>query len=155
MIETKMPGGNPGKCPSGSTYVTMTVGGQLCGIAVTNVRDIIETRAMTRIPLASPEIIGSLNLRGRIVTAIDLRRRLGLSPHEKGQTRMSVIVEQEGGLYCLVVDSVWEVMNFDDQRLEPNPPTLGSKWQDLSAGIYRLPSELLVILDTERVLAVT
>ena len=155
MIETKVLGGNPGRCPSGSTFVTMTVGGQLCGIAVTSVQDIIETRAMTRIPLASPEIIGSLNLRGRIVTAVDLRRCLRLPPRDEGQTRMSVVVEQQGELYSLVVDSVREVMNCDDQRLEPNPPTLGTVWRNFSTGIYRLPSELLVILDTERVLAFT
>src|ERR1051326_2824080 len=80
-------------------YVTLTVGGQLCGIPVLGVRDILAEQPITRIPLAAPEIAGSLNLRGRIVTAIDLRRRLGLPPPEHNQKRMSVVAAQAGGLY--------------------------------------------------------
>lgn len=143
-----------GTAGMGSAFVTITVGGQLCGIPVLRVRDIIKTQSMSRIPLAPPEIAGSLNLRGRIVTAIDLRRRLGLPPREAGRTPMSVVVERQGELYSLVVDSVREVMAFDDQRLEPNPQTLGAAWREFSAGIYRLQSDLMVVLDTERVLSV-
>lgn len=137
----------------GATLVTIAVGGQLCGIPVLTVRDIIETQRMSRIPLVPPEIAGSLNLRGRIVTAIDLRQRLGLPPSGNGRTPMSVVVERQGELYSLVVDSVREVMAFDDQRIEPNPQTLGTTWREFSAGIYRLQSDLLVVLDTERVLS--
>lgn len=137
----------------GATFVTITVGGQLCGVPVLAVRDIIETQRMSRIPLAPPEIAGSLNLRGRIVTAIDLRRRLGFPPREDGGRPMSVVVERQGELYSLVVDSVREVMAFDGQRIEPNPQTLGPAWREFSAGIYRLQSDLLVVLDTERVLS--
>lgn len=137
----------------GATFVTITVGGQLCGIPVLTVRDIIETQRMSRIPLTPPEIAGSLNLRGRIVTAIDLRRRLGMPPRDEGILPMSVVVERQGELYSLVVDSVREVMAFDDQCIEPNPQTLGTKWREFSAGIYRLQSDLVVVLDTERVLS--
>ena len=136
----------------GSTFVTMTVGSQVCGIPVLEVRDVIETQAMTRIPLAPVEIAGSLNLRGRIVTAIDLRRRLGLSPRDGTQAKMSVVIERQGDLYSLMVDSVQEVVNFSDQRLEPNPPTLRDKWRELSVGVYRRNSDLLIVLNTERVL---
>lgn len=139
---------------SAATFVTMTVREQLCGIAVLSVRDIIVTRAMTRIPLAPPEIAGSLNLRGRIVTAIDLRRRLGLLARDDGQASMSVVVERQGELYSLVVDSVREVIELDGQRLEPNPPTLAAAWREFSNGIYRLQSDLLVVLNTERLLAI-
>ncbi len=140
--------------PVASMFVTMTVRGQLCGIPVLSVRDIIVTQAMTRIPLASPEIAGSMNLRGRIVTAIDLRRRLNLPPRENGQAGMSVVVERQGELYSLVVDSVREVIEFDNRQMEPNPPTLAAGWREFSTGIYRLQSELLVVLNTERVLAI-
>lgn len=137
----------------GATFVTITVGDQLCGIPVLTVRDIIETQRMSRIPLTPPEIAGSLNLRGRIVTAIDLRRRLGMPPRDGGMPPMSVVVERQGELYSLVVDSVREVMTFDDQCIVPNPQTLETKWREFSAGIYRLQSDLVVVLDTERVLS--
>jgi len=140
--------------PSASMFVTMTVRGQLCGIPALSVRDIIVTQAMTRIPLAPPEIAGSMNLRGRIVTAIDLRRRLNLPSREPGQAGMSVVVERLGELYSLVVDSVREVIEFDDRQMEANPPTLSAAWREFSTGIYRMQSELLVVLNTERVLAI-
>ena len=133
-------------------YVTLTVGGQLCGIPVLGVRDILAEQPITRIPLAAPEIAGSLNLRGRIVTAIDLRRRLSLPPPAPDQKRMSVVVEQSGELYALLVDHVSEVMNLDSGLSERNPPTLGRNWATFSAGIYRLDGRLLVILDVARLL---
>lgn len=138
-----------------STFVTMSVHGQLCGIPVLKVRDVIASPAMTPIPMAPPEVAGSLNLRGRIVTAIDLRRRLRLpAARSDGRATMSVVVEQQGELYSLIVDTVREVVELDADSLEPNPPTLGAAWRDVSAGIYRLQSDLLVVLNTDRVLAV-
>ncbi len=136
-----------------TTFVTMTVHSQLCGIAVLRVRDIIITPAMTRIPLAPPEIAGSLNLRGRIVTAIDLRRRLDLPRRAAGDPGMSVVVERQGELYSLIVDAVREVITIDDRLLDTNPPTLAASWCAFSAGILRLQAELLVVLDTDRLLA--
>ena len=133
--------------------VTMTVQNQLCGIPVGNVRDVIVTGEMTRIPLAPPQIAGSLNLRGRIVTAIDLRRRLDMPRRQEGQASMSVVVEQNGELYSLVVDTVREVIELGDHHLEPNPPTLSTVWRDFSAGVYRLQPDLLVLLNTDRLLA--
>jgi purine-binding chemotaxis protein CheW len=140
--------------PSASMFVTMTVGGQLCGIPVLNVRDIIVTPEMTRIPLAPPEIAGSMNLRGRIVTGIDLRRRLKLPPQAAGEKGMSVVVEHQGELYSVVVDTVREVAEFDDRQLEPNPPTMEATWREISCGIYRLHSELLLVLDKQRLLTI-
>ena len=137
-----------------SMFVTMTVRGQLCGIPVLSVRDIIVTQKMTRIPLAPPEIAGSMNLRGRIVTAIDLRRRLHLPARDSGEAGMSVVVERQGELYSRVVDSVREVIEFDEHQIEANPPTLAAGWREFSSGIYRMASELLVVLNTERVLAI-
>lgn len=95
-----------------------------------------------------------MNLRGRIVTAIDLRRRLRLPPRDSGQPGMSVVVERHGELYSLVVDSVREVVEFDDRLLEPNPPTLSAAWREFSTGIYRLQTELLVVMNVEQVLAI-
>src|SRR5271155_2725675 len=132
--------------------VTLTVAEQLCGVPVLAVRDILGEQTITRIPLAPPEIAGSLNLRGRIVTAIDLRRRLNLPPPPPGQKRMSVVADQGGELYALLVDQVSEVMSLDAALFERNPPTLERNWALFSRGIYRLDGKLLVILDVARLL---
>ena len=117
------------------------------------VRDILGEHAITRIPLAPTEIAGSLNLRGRIVTAIDLRRRLRLPPAPAGQPRMSVVAEQGGELYALLVDQVSEVMSLKASAFEHNPPTLPAAWAQFSTGIYRLDGRLLVVLDVGKLLA--
>ncbi|HET8995866.1 MAG TPA: chemotaxis protein CheW [Acetobacteraceae bacterium] len=135
-------------------FVTLTLADQLCGVPVQGVRDILSEQAITRIPLAPPEIAGSLNLRGRIVTAIDLRRRLKLPPPQAGQPRMSVVAEQGGELYALLVDQVSEVMTLRADAFERNPPTLPPEWAAYSQGIFRLDGKLLVVLDVGRLLAV-
>jgi purine-binding chemotaxis protein CheW len=135
--------------------VTLTVADQLCGVPVLAVRDILGEQAITRIPLAPPEIAGSLNLRGRIVTAIDLRRRLHLPPAPPNQPRMSVVAEQGGELYALLVDGVSEVLSLDATQFERNPPTLEKTWAAFSTGIYRLDGRLLVVLDVSRLLTLS
>jgi purine-binding chemotaxis protein CheW len=134
-------------------FVTLTVADQLCGVPVLAVRDILGEHKITRIPLAPPEIAGSLNLRGRIVTAIDLRRRLRLPPASAGQPPMSVVAEQGGELYALLVDQVSEVMSLKASAFEQNPPTLPPEWARFSTGIYRLEGRLLVVLDVGKILA--
>ena len=136
-------------------FVTLTVADQLCGIPVLGVRDILGEQVITRIPLAPPEIAGSLNLRGRIVTAIDLRRRLKLPPPPAGARRMSVVAEQGGELYALLVDQVSEVMSLKPSAFERNPPTLPPTWTKFSVGVYRLEDRLLVVLDVGRLLALS
>lgn len=136
-------------------FVTLTVADQLCGVPVLGVRDILGEQTITRIPLAPPEIAGSLNLRGRIVTAIDLRRRLQLDPPPEGTKRMSVVAEQGGELYALLVDQVSEVMSLKASAFERNPPTLPATWAAFSTGIYRLDGRLLVVLDVARLLDIT
>jgi len=132
--------------------VTVTVGGQLFGIPVLQVQDVLGPQRITRIPLAPAEIAGSLNLRGRIVTAIDLRVRLGLAASAERDKRMSVVVEHGGELYSLLVDVVGEVLTLDRGECERNPGTLDAFWRDVSAGIFKLDGQLLVILDVARLL---
>jgi purine-binding chemotaxis protein CheW len=147
--------GTPRGSEEESTFVTLSVADQLCGVPVLAVRDILGPQIITRIPLAPPEIAGSLNLRGRIVTAIDLRRRLRLPAATAGLDRMSVVAEQGGELYALLVDQVSEVMSLRVSQFERNPPTLPAVWAEFSSGIYRLAGRLLVVLDVARILALS
>lgn len=132
-------------------FVTFIIADQLFGIPVLKVQDVLSQHNITRIPLAPPEIAGSLNLRGRIVTAMDVRLRLGLPPKE-GRGSMSIVAEHEGELYSLMVDSVGEVLALKASDYERNPPTLEQKFREYSVGIYRLDEKLLVVLDVNRLL---
>jgi purine-binding chemotaxis protein CheW len=107
---------------------------------------------LTRVPLAAPEIAGVLNLRGRIVTAIDMRRRLGLPPREDARPPMAVGIELRGESYGLLIDTVGEVMKLNDGTREANPVNLDTRLARVSAGVHRLDGQLLVILDVDRVL---
>lgn len=133
-------------------YVTMTVVDQLFGIPVLTVQDVLGPQRITRIPLSPPEIAGALNLRGRIVTAIDVRRRLGLPPRGEDTSSMSVVVDHKGELYSLIVDAVGEVMSLPADAYERNPATLDPRWREVSGGIYRLKGKLLVVLEVPRLL---
>lgn len=132
-------------------FVTARVGGQLFGIPVLAVRDILGPQKLASIPLAPPEIAGALNLRGRIVTAIDLRRRLGLDPADREKS-MSVVVDHHGELYSLLIDEVGEVLSVPAEAFEHNPPTMEGRWREVSVGIFRLEDRLLVVLDVDRLL---
>jgi purine-binding chemotaxis protein CheW len=132
-------------------YVTIYIADQLFGIPVLQVQDVLGPQRITRVPLAPVEVAGSLNLRGRIVTAIDLRRRLHLSPRE-GVKSMSVVVDLKGELYSLLVDNVGEVLSLSAATFEVNPATLDPTWREVSVGIHRLEGSLIIILDVARLL---
>jgi len=133
-------------------FVSITVAGQLFGIPVLQVQDVLGPQRITRIPLAPLEVAGSLNLRGRIVTAIDLRTRLRLPPLPEGQSGMSIVVDHGGELYSIIIDAVGEVLSLSGEAAERNPVTLDPVWREVSAGIYRLKEALLIVLDVARVL---
>lgn len=138
-------------------FVTMFIEGQMFGIPVLMVQDVLGPQKITRIPLAPPEVAGSLNLRGRIVTAIGVRKRLRLKQREGEEhgEGMSVVVDMKGELYSLMVDSVGEVLSLPSAKFERNPPTLDPLWREFSNGIYRLEDKLLVVLDVPRLLDFT
>lgn len=136
----------------GTQFVTVRLAGQLLGIPVLSVHDVLNAQKITRIPLAAGWIAGVLNLRGRIVTAINLRERLGFPPRDDGDEDMSIVVEYNNESYSLQIDTVGEVLNLDDEPMEKNPVTLDKRWREVSRGIYRLEKELLVILDVRRIL---
>jgi purine-binding chemotaxis protein CheW len=133
-------------------YVTLMLEDQLCGVPVLSVRDVLAGQPITRIPLAPPEVAGNLNLRGRIVTAIDLRRRLRLPPRPPERKAISVVTELGSELYALLVDQVSEVLTLNLADMERNPPTLPPIWAEHSHGIYRVGKRLLVVLDVEKLL---
>ena len=133
-------------------FVTVTIADQVFGIPVLEVRDVLRPQDMTRVPLAPREVAGVLNLRGRIVTAIDVRCRLNLPPRDEGEKGMNVVVDFHGEPYALVFDSVGEVLSLPDESCERTPPTLNPRWREVSDGIYRLDGRLLVVLEVERLL---
>jgi purine-binding chemotaxis protein CheW len=135
-------------------YVTLMLGDQLCGVPVLAVRDVLAKQPIARIPLAPPEVAGNLNLRGRIVTAIDLRQRLRLPKRAPDAGAMSVVTEQGSELYALLVDQVSEVVTLNTADMERNPPTLPPVWAENSRGIYRVSERLMVVLDVEKLLQI-
>ena len=133
--------------------VSMQVGGQMFGAPVLKVQDVILQTAINVVPRSPPEVAGSLNLRGRIVTAIDMRRRLGMPPRAPEESFMCVIIERAGELFALLVDDVGDVLWLSDETFEQVPVTLSAAWRGLCDGLYRLEGELLLALNVEKVLA--
>jgi purine-binding chemotaxis protein CheW len=135
-----------------SEYVTFLVAGQRFGLPILRVQDVFVPDRITRVPLASPEVAGLINLRGRIITLIDMRRRLGLSDAVAVESVMAIGIESRGESYGLLVDSVGEVLKLDDNLREANPVNLEPRLAELSSGIHRLEEQLLVLIDVDRVL---
>lgn len=146
----------PGKGTAVATetrdFVTVYLHGQLLGFPVLAIHDVLSPQKITPVPLAPAAIKGVLNLRGRIVTAVDLRERLGLPPREDGEASMSVVAEHKGEPYSLQIDSVGDVLSLPVENFERNPITLDPRWQEVSSGIFRLDGELMVVLDVDRLL---
>ncbi|MBB4040741.1 purine-binding chemotaxis protein CheW [Microvirga flocculans] len=134
-------------------FVTVTVAGQLLGLPINRVHDVFVVSEMTTVPLAPPEIAGLLNLRGRVVTAVSLRRRLGLEDLRDSERRMAVGLENHGEAYGLLVDEVGEVLKLDPDEMQPNPVHMDRGWVGLSQGVHQLRDKLLIVLDVDAVLA--
>jgi purine-binding chemotaxis protein CheW len=147
--------GNLSSSPGGVTeYVTVMVAGQMFGLPIACVHDVFVPDRMTKVPQAPPEIAGVLNLRGRIVTAIDMRLRLGLPARDAQARSMAVGIDENGESYGLLVDSVGEVLTLADNALERNPINLDTRMAGISTGVHRLEGQLLIALDIDRVLDV-
>ena len=132
-------------------YVTAVIGGQLFGLPISRVQDVFMPERLTRVPLSSSEIAGVLNLRGRIVTLVDMRRRLGLSGGSD-KSSLAIGVELRGESYGLLIDAIGEVLKLDEDAREPNPVNLDPRLARVSTGIHRLNDRLLLVLDVDRVL---
>jgi purine-binding chemotaxis protein CheW len=126
-------------------FVTMTLADQLFGIPTAEVQDVHRLQSITPIPLAPPEIAGALNIRGKIVTAVDLRRRLGIPTMDRqGKDMMSIVAEYNEHLYSLLIDQIGEVMSLPDRDMQNNASTMDVRWREISEGIYRLDGRLMV-----------
>ena len=138
-------------------FVTFTISGQLFGIPILLVRDILHLENIAKIPLAPPKIKGSVNIRGRIVTVVSVRVSLGLKERDNDSDsdkiiNMGVTIEQNGNLYTLLVDSIGDVVSPSPDSYEGAPGTLDPTWRAFALGIYRLEGRLMVVLDVDRIL---
>ncbi len=141
---------------SSTEYVTFQIGSQTFGTSVLEVHDVFRPSKVTKVPLSKPDIAGVLNLRGRIVTAIDARARLGL-PQREGDPDdiMAIGIEQNGESFGLIIDSVGEVVRLNENDMEQNPVNLDPIWASVSKGVHRMDDKLLIVMDIGRVLAVS
>ncbi|MCC5995773.1 MAG: chemotaxis protein CheW [Oceanicaulis sp.] len=128
-------------------YVTVHVGGQLFGVEVSEIREVFSPHGITPVPRAPAEIAGLLNLRGRIVTAVETRVRLGLPPRGEDEPVMALGLEEGSELFGVLVDEVGEVLRLDPAAAEPAPGHLDAQWRAMIKGVYRLEEQLLAILD--------
>jgi purine-binding chemotaxis protein CheW len=133
-------------------YVTVTIGEHFFGLPIARVQDVFVPARLTRVPLAPPEVAGILNLRGRVVTAIDMRSRLDLGMRRPDQAVMAIGIELKGESYGLLVDAVGEVMQLPNNACEAKPANLEPTLGRVAAGIYRLEGQLMIVLDVDRVL---
>ena len=133
-------------------YVTFRLDRQWLGIPVVLIQEVLAGQEVTPVPLSPPQVEGFLNLRGQIVTAVDLRAVLGLPPRAEGLPHMNLVVEDDEELFSLIVDEVGDVMEVGEASLEPTPRTLDPLWKRCSLGVVRMQRGLLVVLDVDAVL---
>lgn len=131
-------------------FATFVLNGLFFGVDVLKVQEVIRYQEMTRVPIAPPMIEGLINLRGQIITAIDLRRRLGLPERDPEHLPLNVVVRTDDGAVSLLVDEIGDVVEIDAESFERVPETVTGMARDLILGVYKLPTRLLLILDTER-----
>jgi purine-binding chemotaxis protein CheW len=126
---------------------TFTLGDTLFGIDVPVIQEVLRPQTMTRVPLAPSVVRGLINLRGQIITAIDLRERLGLPPAPEGVTGMNVVTRLQDETVSFLVDDVGEVLDLPADQFEEAPPTLTGTLRDVTIGVYKLRSRLLLLLN--------
>lgn len=136
-------------------FCTFFLDGLFFGVEVQRVQEVIRYQEMTRVPLASSEVRGLINLRGEIVTAIDLRRRLELSERPGDQLPMNVVVRTDDSAVSLLVDEIGDVLEVEEGAFEPPPETLQGAAREFILGAYKIEGRLLLVLDIEKVVNLT
>jgi purine-binding chemotaxis protein CheW len=135
-------------------FCTFLLDGHTFGVPVPQVQEVILFHQMTQVPLAPSVIRGMINLRGQIVTAIDLRQRLNMKTRPAEQLPMNVVVRTAEGTVSLLVDEIGDVIEVDEETFEPPPETMEKIAGDVVRGVHKLPGRLLLVLDTERAVAI-
>jgi purine-binding chemotaxis protein CheW len=130
---------------------TFLIDGMLFGVDVMNVQEVIRYQEMTVVPLASATVRGLINLRGQIVTAIEMRARLGLPARRTDALPMNVVTSTADGVVSLLVDEIGDVLEVDERTYERAPETMGAAFRELVPGVFKLDGKLLLLLDAERV----
>jgi purine-binding chemotaxis protein CheW len=130
-------------------YCTFRLDHLTFGVEVDRVQEVLRHQQLTAVPLANPVVEGLINLRGQIVTALDLRRRLDLPPREEGTLPMNIVVRTGTGSLSLLVDEIGDVVDVDDSTFETPPETLQGVARELIVGAYKLEDRLLLALDTD------
>jgi purine-binding chemotaxis protein CheW len=133
-------------------YLTVFIEDQIFGVPVLQIQDVLGNMKFTKVPLAPAEVSGALNLRGRIVTVINVRQRLGLPEYQGDAKPLSVVVEHENELYSLTIDQVGDVISIEDRHVDQCPPTLDTLWREISTGVYKTDNRIMLILDVSRLL---
>ena len=132
---------------------TFCVDDLVCGFEVNCIQEVILAQRMTRVPVISPVVAGLINLRGQIVTAIDMRRRLGVAERGYSKFAMNLVVRTDNGLVSLIVDDVADILDLEPSRLEEPPSTLKGVLGELTRTVYKAPKGLVLVLDVERTVA--
>lgn len=135
-------------------FATFFAGNLLFGVEVLRVQEVLRYQEMTPVPRADDVIEGLINLRGQIVTAIDVRRRLGLPPRASERTPMNMVIRSDDGAVSLLVDEIGDVLDVEQSAYEPVPENVVTTIRDLTTGVYKLRDRLLLILDTDRAIDV-
>jgi purine-binding chemotaxis protein CheW len=136
--------------PSNGQLSTFFVADLFFGVDVLLVQEVLRFQQMTHVPRAPEVIEGLINLRGQIVTAIDLRRRLGLPPRTGGQVPTNLVIRTDDGAVSLLVDEIGDVLDVDAATYERPPENLDPAAREIIHGVYKLKDRLLLVLDTER-----
>jgi purine-binding chemotaxis protein CheW len=142
--------GAPPAAPGSSQFSTFFVADSYFGVDVLRVQEVLRCQNMTRVPLAAEVIEGLINLRGQIVTAIDMRRRLGHAPRDAAQSPMNMVVRTDDGAVSLLVDEIGDVVDVDPTTYEQTPENLDPSVRELIRGVYKLKDRLLLVLDAEK-----
>ena len=131
-------------------FATFEVAGQLFGVEVDTVQEVLSYNEYTPVPLAPPAVGGLFNLRGQVIAAVDLRVQLGLAPQALRGPVMNVILRGDGEPVSLLVDRIGEVVDLDDDMFEPPPDTLGGPTRELVVGTFKMDGRLLLALDVNQ-----
>jgi len=139
-----------GEARGGVQLSTFFIADFFFGVDVLRVQEVLRAQPMTRVPQAPEVIEGLINLRGQIVTAIDMRRRLKLAPRPADAAPMNMVIRTEDGAVSLLVDEIGDVLDVDSAAWERAPENLDAQVRDLIRGVYKLDGRLLLVLDTEK-----